>query len=77
MGGIPEVVSYGITGELVNYSMNHQQFERDLTNAIVKLMSQPELLKQYGAAGRVRAQSEFGWNEVAAATMALYESVVR
>jgi starch synthase len=77
VGGIPEVVSHGVTGELVNYSMNHHRFERDLANAIVKLMSQPELLMQYGAAGRVRAQSEFGWNEVAAATMALYENVVR
>ena len=77
VGGIPEVVSHGVTGELVNYSMDKRPFEGDLTNSIVKLMSQPELLRQYGVAGRVRVQSKFGWDEVATATMALYESVVR
>jgi starch synthase len=39
-------------------------------------MSQPELLKKYGTAGRVRAMSEFGWEAVAAATIALYRRVI-
>jgi starch synthase len=39
-------------------------------------MSQPELLKKYGTAGRVRAMSEFGWESVAAATIALYRRVI-
>jgi starch synthase len=77
VGGIPEVVSDGITGELVNYSADNAQFERNLTDAIVKLLAQPALLKQYGASGRVRAQTEFGWDAVATATMALYHSVMR
>jgi starch synthase len=77
VGGIPEVVSDQVTGQLVPYAPDPQQFENDLTAAIVKLMSQPELLVQYGAAGRVRAQSEFGWDAVAAATMTLYESLTR
>jgi len=77
VGGIPEVVSHGETGELVKYSDSAQVFESNLTNAIVKLMAQPALLQQYGEAGRLRAQKNFGWAEVANATMALYESVAR
>ncbi|HEX7404444.1 MAG TPA: glycogen synthase [Candidatus Nanopelagicaceae bacterium] len=77
VGGIPEVVSHEETGELVKYSDSAQVFENNLTNATVKLMAQPALLQQYGAAGRRRAQREFGWDAVANATMALYESVAR
>jgi starch synthase len=40
-------------------------------------MSSPELLKQYGEAGRERATSHFGWDAVAQATIALYRSVLR
>jgi alpha-maltose-1-phosphate synthase len=47
-----------------------------LTESITRLMSQPELLKKYGAAGRVRAQKLFGWDAVAALTVALYRSVI-
>lgn len=76
VGGIPEVVDDGVTGRLVDYSTDHTRFERALTQAIVELMSQPELLAQYGVAGRARAQSEFGWDAVAAKTLALYEEVL-
>jgi len=40
------------------------------------LMSQPELLKRYGAAGRARAQKLFGWDAVAALTVDLYRRVI-
>lgn len=76
VGGIPEVVVDGVTGELVEYSANHAKFETDLREAIIKLMSKPELLIQYGNAGRTRAQSEFGWDAVAATTLALYSKVL-
>jgi starch synthase len=39
-------------------------------------MSQPELLKKYGAAGRARAQNLFGWDGVAALTVDLYRKVI-
>jgi starch synthase len=39
-------------------------------------MSQPELLKSYGAAGRLRAMNEFGWEAVAGATVNLYKQVI-
>ncbi|CAN1644701.1 RfaG Glycosyltransferase [Candidatus Nanopelagicaceae bacterium] len=76
VGGIPEVVSHKVTGELVEYTSDHAQFESDLTSAISSLMADPDLLEQYGKAGRARAQSEFGWDAVAAQTIALYKSVI-
>jgi len=76
VGGIPEVVSHKQTGELVDYTTDHAKFESDLTNAISSLMANPELLDKYGKAGRARAQSEFGWDAVAAQTVALYKSVI-
>ena len=76
VGGIPEVVAHKETGELVDYTSDHSQFESDLTVAISSLMADPQLLQKYGKAGRARAQSEFGWNAVAAQTIALYKSVI-
>ena len=77
VGGIPEVVTDRVTGELVDYSDDHARFESDLSSAISSLMSQPELLERYGKAGRARAQSEFGWDTVAAQTIELYKKVIR
>ena len=77
VGGIPEVVSHKVTGELVDYTSDHKKFESDLTEAISTLMSKPELLQQYGEAGRKRAISEFGWDAVAAQTISLYRSVIK
>lgn len=76
VGGIPEVVAHGITGELVEYSTNHVKFEDDIREAIIRLMANPELLAEYGIAGRARAQSEFRWDAVAATTYALYSHVL-
>jgi len=77
VGGIPEVVSDGNTGKLVNYSGDSATLESDLSNAIVELMKDPALLKQYGQAGRKRAAAEFGWPAVARATLALYQSLIK
>ena len=77
VGGIPEVVSDGKTGELVDYTENDiPLFESSITAAITRLMGNPELLLQYGKAGRQRAITEFGWDAVAATTLALYRSVI-
>ena len=76
VGGIPEVVAHRETGELVDYNGDAVPFEKALTESITRLMSQPELLKKYGAAGRSRTVNEFGWDEVAAATIALYRRVI-
>ena len=77
VGGIPEVVNHGVTGELVDYTESDiATFEASLTEAITRLMSDPARLKEYGIAGRARAISEFGWDAVAATTLALYRSVI-
>ena len=76
VGGIPEVVADKETGELVDYSGEAAPFEKALTESITRLMAQPELLKKYGAAGRVRAQKLFGWDAVAALTVDLYRRVI-
>jgi starch synthase len=76
VGGIPEVVADHETGELVDYTGDAQPFEKALSESITRLMSQPELLKKYGAAGRVRAQKLFGWEAVAALTVDLYRRVI-
>jgi starch synthase len=77
VGGIPEVVADGSTGKLVNYSGDGAILEQDLSNAIIELMKEPALLKQYGEAGRKRAAAEFGWPAVARATLALYQSLIK
>ena len=76
VGGIPEVVADKETGELVDYNGDGPLFEQALTESIARLMSQPDLLKKYGAAGRVRAMTCFGWDAVAAATVDLYRRVI-
>jgi starch synthase len=77
VGGIPEVVAHQETGQLVDYTTDHSKFESDLTGAISSLMADPALLEKYGKAGRARAQSLFGWDAVAAQTIALYKSVIQ
>lgn len=76
VGGIPEVVADKETGELVDYTGEAQPFEKALTASITRLMSQPDLLKKYGVAGRARAQKLFGWDAVAALTVDLYRRVI-
>ncbi|MFM1909507.1 MAG: hypothetical protein RLZZ545_205 [Actinomycetota bacterium] len=76
VGGIPEVVADRETGVLVDYTEDHASFESSLGQAISELMANPALLEQYGKAGRARAQSQFGWDAVAAQTVNLYRSVI-
>jgi len=77
VGGIPEVVADGSTGKLVNYAGDGVALEHDLSTAIIELMKEPALLKQFGEAGRKRAAAEFGWPAVARATLALYQSLTK
>jgi len=77
VGGIPEVVADGVTGMLVDYTTDSAIFENNIAAGVSEMMSDPERLKKFGIAGRARAISEFGWDAVAAATIALYRSVLK
>ncbi len=77
VGGIPEVVANGETGELIHYSGDAAEFEAAFTNRINALMGDPELLQKYGKAGRVRAIEQFSWDSIAQETVALYKSLIK
>ena len=77
VGGIPEVVADGVTGELIHYSGEATEFEAAFTERINALMSDRDLLRQYGAAGRVRAIDQFSWDAIAEETVALYASLIK
>ncbi len=76
VGGIPEVVTHGVTGELVEYNGEGPAFEMALAESIQELMANPELLAAYGSAGRKRAVEEFGWPAIADQTRELYQSII-
>ena len=77
VGGIPEVVVDGVTGELVDYSGDGAALENALTSKIQSLMSDPAKLEAYGKAGRKRAVEDFAWEAIADQTEALYRSVIK
>jgi alpha-maltose-1-phosphate synthase len=77
VGGIPEVVADGLTGELIHYSGNAPEFEAAFTKKINELMSDRDLLRKYGEAGRVRAIDQFSWDSIAHETVELYKSLIK
>ena len=77
VGGIPEVVVDGQTGLLVSYEARDiAGFERDFAAAVNSLVADPSRATAMGAAGRSRAQSEFGWAAIAERTVAIYQQVL-
>lgn len=76
VGGIPEVVANGLTGELIHYSNNSAEFENSFTIKINELMGDKDRLIRYGKAGRTRAIEKFSWNAIAQETVALYKTLL-
>ncbi|WP_157002842.1 glycogen synthase [Agromyces laixinhei] len=84
-GGIPEVVADGITGVLVPIEqlddgtgtpVDPDRFVADLAAALTAVVSDPVRAAEMGAAGRRRAEAEFGWAAIADRTLELYRRVL-
>lgn len=76
VGGIPEVVMHGVTGDLVPLSPESEDFEFDFAETINLLFADDDRRARYGKAGRERVQREFGWDRIAEQTRDLYRAVV-
>jgi alpha-maltose-1-phosphate synthase len=70
VGGIPEVVSEGVTGLLVPPGD-----PEELAAALNALLHDPARATAMGKAGRERAVTSFSWSAVAAQTTALYQEL--
>lgn len=70
VGGIPEVVSHGDSGALVNPTN-----AGDLAKAIRSLIEDSSKSVAFGVAGRIRVESEFSASLMAARTAGLYQSL--
>lgn len=71
-GGLPDKVQPGVSGWLVPPGEASA-----LAAAISGALSQPERLRKMGAAGRGIVEREFSWDAAGAATLRLYEELLR
>jgi glycosyltransferase involved in cell wall biosynthesis len=67
VGGIPEIVRDGVTGLLVNRGDSAAMAE-----ALIRLISDPELRARLGAAGRSHAEANFDLRSYTAQVLQLY-----
>ena len=84
VGGIPEVVSDGETGLLVDIDgvadpqgtpRDPVTFARTLAAAVNALLDNPAQARAMGAAGRRRVEAHFSWSAIAARTAQLYNGL--
>jgi starch synthase len=76
VGGIPEVVADGATGLLVPFDEHEVgAFRAGLADAVNRLLADPARAAAMGAAGRLRAEREFSWQQAAERTVAIYRSL--
>jgi starch synthase len=77
VGGIPEIVVEGETGELVDWDEAAPgAFEAGLADRIGALLAEPGRAARMGEAGRRRVVEKFSWPTIANQTVELYRSLV-
>lgn len=84
-GGIPEVIDDGVTGRLVPIAQSEDgtgtpldpdRFVGDLARALTEVVSDPASAKRMGQAGRLRAERDFGWDQISKRTQEIYRSLL-
>ncbi|WP_425957103.1 glycogen synthase [Xylanimonas sp. McL0601] len=84
-GGVPEVVDDGVTGALVPIEqvddgtgtpLDPPTFVKDLADALLRVLADPQRAADMGAAGRKRAEDHFAWAAIAERTMEVYRQVL-
>jgi starch synthase len=85
VGGIPEIVVPGQTGELVAFESDGTprgepkdpaRFARDLAEKLNTLLDSPARARELGEAGRQRVLEQFSWTTIADQTVALYAEIL-
>ncbi|CAM4418992.1 Capsular glucan synthase [Mycobacterium basiliense] len=76
VGGIPEVVTDGVTGSLVHYDPNDPNgYQARLAETVNAIVADPATAERYGQAGRQRCIEEFSWAHIAEQTLDIYREV--
>jgi starch synthase len=76
VGGIPEVVTDGVTASLVHYdAADPAGYQAALADAVNDLVTDPDRAGRYGQAGRQRCMAEFSWARIAEQTFDVYRRV--
>lgn len=77
VGGIPDVVVPGLTGELVHYDpAATADFETGLADAVNRVVADADRAAAMGFAGRQRAIDQFGWDVAARKTVDIYQRLL-
>ncbi len=72
VGGLPEAVEDGKSGFIVPPSA-----PGELSNAIMKLIENPELAQEMGTYGRSLSETRFSWDTIAKNIVAIYSEAVK